>query len=80
MFTNTGGDDTITDFTAGAGSLDVIDLSAFGFSAFDDGTSGDVESAMTQNGSDVVIQLDVDDSVTLLGVDVANLHEDDFLV
>lgn len=79
-FKNGSGDDSITDLTPGANTDDRIDISAFGFSAFDDGTLNDVESAATQVSSDVLIQLDGNDSVTLLGVQLAELHEDDFIV
>ena len=74
-----GGSNTITDFTAGAGTEDKIDVSAFAFLAFDDGTDNDVERSAMQVGTDVLIQLDANDSVTLLGVQVEILHADDFL-
>ena len=67
------GNDTITDFTAGAGAGDVITIAAFGFNSF-----GDVLNASTDVGSDVLIQLDTDDSVTLLGVNKGDLDSDDF--
>ncbi len=75
VFEKSGGDNTITDFTAGANSDDVIDISAFGFGAF-----ADVLAAATDVGGDMLIQLDADDSVTLLGVQVANLDADDFVI
>ena len=74
VFQNSGGNYTITDFTAGAGSDDRIDISAFGF-----GTFADVQAA-ADLGADVTIQLDADDSVILLGVQAADLHSDDFII
>jgi Ca2+-binding RTX toxin-like protein len=74
VFQNSGGDNTITDFTAGAGSDDRIDISAFGFCTFAD------VLAAADLGTDVTIQLDADDSVILLGVQAADLHSDDFII
>ncbi|MEK9899770.1 MAG: hypothetical protein VW516_03360 [Rhodospirillaceae bacterium] len=71
------GDDTINDFTAGAGTNDQMDVSAFGFIDLADLLA----SADDGNGSnpDTVIQLDADDSVTLIGVQKADLHGGDFI-
>jgi len=67
--------DTITDFTTGAGSDDVIELlSITGFNSF-----ADVQAAASQSGSSTVIDLGGDDQITLLGVNVGDLHQDDFL-
>jgi VCBS repeat-containing protein len=68
------GRDQITDFLAGAGTEDVIDLLAF------DSTAARAAVAnATQVGSDTVIDLGGDQTLTLLGISVANLHADDFL-
>ncbi|MEZ5828250.1 MAG: hypothetical protein R3D01_07640 [Hyphomicrobiales bacterium] len=75
IFGDGSGNDTITDFEAGAGAGDVLDLLDFGF-----GTFANVVAAATDIGSDLLIQLDGDDSVTLLGVNVADLDQDDVLV
>ncbi len=75
IFADGSGNDTVVDFQAGAGSDDVLDIAAFGFA---DGA--DVLTAASQVGDDVVIALDADDSVTLLGVNLAELHDDDFLL
>ncbi|MBT4907669.1 MAG: hypothetical protein HON62_12375, partial [Rhodospirillaceae bacterium] len=69
------GDDTITDFTAGVGSDDRLDISEFGFTDL-----ADLLAATNDAGADTVITLDADDSVTLIGVQKADLHEDDFLL
>ena len=74
MFENGSDDDTITDFQEGAGSDDVIDVSDFGFIDL-----SDLLAATNDSGSDTVITLDGDDSLTLIGVQEANLHEDDFI-
>jgi Ca2+-binding RTX toxin-like protein len=74
VFNNGGGDDTIVDFAAGAGTEDAIDVSAFGYADL-----ASLLAATNDVGGDAVIQLDVDDSVTLLGVSEAQLHDDDFL-
>ena len=68
------GDDTVGDFTAGAGSEDALDVSGFSFASL-----ADVTGVSSQVGSDVVIALDASTSVTLLGVGLGSLHEDDFL-
>ena len=75
VFANGSGDDTVNDFTAGAGTDDVLDVSAFGFAS-----KADAIAAATQAGADTVIQLDGDDSVTLLGVNAGLLHDDDFFI
>ena len=67
------GHDTITDFTAGANTQDVI---AFDHSIFADFDA--VTAATTQVGSNSVITVDVDNTITLTNVAVANLHADDF--
>ena len=79
VFSDGDGTDTITDFTAGAATDDVIDLTGVsGFSTF-----GDMQAAADDNGGmdpDTVITLNGGDSITLLGVQVANLNQDDFLL
>jgi Ca2+-binding RTX toxin-like protein len=72
IFTNGNGDNAIHDFTAGQGSEDVIDLSGFDFNDLS-------ELAMMQQGSELRIQLDGDDAISLLGVNIADLHADDFI-
>ncbi len=74
LFVFTGGDDTVTDFTAGAGTPDVLDVTAFGFASF-----ADVINAASQAGADTVIQLDIDDSITLLGVNLGDINPDDVM-
>jgi hypothetical protein len=75
VFANGDGDDIIMDFTAGAGTHDVLDIAAFNFADFNA-----VLTASTQVNDGVVIALDADDSVTLLGVQLSNLHQGDFLL
>ena len=67
------GKDTIVDFAAGADSGDVVDLAAYGFADLDA-----VITQATTTGGDTKIQLDTNDSITLLGVKVADLHDNDF--
>lgn len=76
IFGNYGSNVTITDFSAGAGIGDRIDVSNF---SFVDGQDV-IDNAATDVGANVVIALDGNDSVTLIGVNIANLHVDDFLV
>ena len=75
VFRDGDGADTITDFAAGNGSDDVIDLRQV--SALE--TFDDVQAAASQLGNDTRIDLGGGDSITLLGVNVGDLHEDDFL-
>lgn len=63
QFKDGDGDDTITDFTAGVGSDDRLDVSEFGFTDL-----ADLLAATNDAGADRVIALDADDSVTLIGV------------
>lgn len=68
--------DTITDFEAGAGSEDAIEISGFGkkMNSFDE-----LLDASEQVGSDTVIDFGKGDSLTLIGVDINDLHQDDFI-
>ncbi|PBC18633.1 hypothetical protein CK226_33720, partial [Mesorhizobium sp. WSM4311] len=65
--------DTITDFTAGAASDDIIQ---FGNDVFADFAS--VLAAASQVGADTVITHDAGNTLTLKNVALANLHQDDF--
>ncbi len=68
------GNDTIGDFSAGAGSQDVIELSGIqGLSSYTE-----VLAKAADNGTDTTMTLDADNSITLKGVLVSELHEDDF--
>ena len=74
VFTDGTGNDTVNDFTAGAGIGDVLDITDFGFAGLT------ALLAVTNDaGANTVIQLDVNDSITLIGVQKAELHQDDFL-
>jgi Ca2+-binding RTX toxin-like protein len=68
------GEDTITDFVAGAGTPDRIDLSgligAYNLAA--------VLAVAIQDGNDTILEFDLDHSIRLLNVDLNDLHEDDF--
>ena len=75
VFQNGGNDDVVSDFVAGAGTDDVLDVTAFGFA-----TKADAIAAAAQVGADTVIQLDADDTVTLLGVNAGLLSDDDFVI
>lgn len=70
------GIDTISDFQAGAGSDDVIDLTAVrNIDSF-----AELQAKFSDDGTDTTIQLDAENEIVLLGVTVADLHEDDFLL
>ncbi len=69
------GADRINGFTAGAGVGDVIRLAGFGaFASF-----ADVLAAASEAGSEVLIDLGGGDSLTLAGLSLAALANDDFL-
>ena len=67
--------DTITDFSAGAGTDDVINVAGFG-AAFD--TFAEVMAAASDIAGDVVIDFGGGDTLTLENTAVAALHQDDF--
>jgi Ca2+-binding RTX toxin-like protein len=69
------GSDTIQDFTAGAGSEDTIELK--GLKKIDD--LNDLLDRATDVGADTVIDFGKGDELTLIGVQKADLHDDDFL-
>ncbi len=76
IFTRGGDADTILDFTAGAGTVDTIDVSAFG-AAFN--TIGEIRAATTDVGGDAVIDFGGGDTLTLIGVQASQLSFDDFI-
>ena len=73
VFEKGGGKLTVTDFVAGAGSDDVIDLSAFGYHSL-----VDVLSHASQSGADVILKLGARDQIVLENVSVGALSADDF--
>ncbi|MGX1788181.1 calcium-binding protein [Bosea sp. NPDC055332] len=73
VFASGFGKDTITDFVAGSGATDVIQI--------DDAVFADLSAvlaAATQVGADTVITYDANNMITLKNVTKANLHADDF--
>jgi Ca2+-binding RTX toxin-like protein len=69
------GNDTISDFVAGAGSEDRIDLAAVTLL----NNFADVQANVSQVGLNAVIDLGGGNALTLIGVDMLTLHQDDFL-
>jgi Ca2+-binding RTX toxin-like protein len=67
------GKDVITDFTAGAASVDVVE---FHDDLFDDFAA--IIAAAAQVGADTVITHDVDNTLTLKNIALSSLHADDF--
>lgn len=68
------GYDTITDFTAGAATEDVIEFDAIAeFSSY-----ADVLEHAVDDGTDTTITLDIDNSIVLTNVLVSELSVDDF--
>ena len=67
--------DTILDFTAGAGTDDVVELS--GLKKMKD--LDDLLDRADDVGADTVIDFGKGDTLTLVGVQKADLHDDDFL-
>ena len=66
------GSDAITDFDAGAGG-DIVQLGSYGFTNF-----SAVLDAMSQSGSDVVIQLNAGETLTFRNRSIADFSGDDF--
>lgn len=83
VFGPVGGNDMILDFQAGAGSDDVVDLTAFNtILSFDD-----VLGIASQTGGDddddrvsTVLTFDADTTLTFTGVRLADLNEADFII
>ena len=72
-FRDGSGNDTIQDLVVGSGPDDVIDLIGMGFTDL-----ASVLAVMTQIGAGTAIDFGDGDSLTLVGVDKANLSQDDF--
>ena len=68
------GKDTITGFLAGATTEDKIEFDASVFADF-----GAVLAATMQVGSNAVITYDANNTITLVNVQMAALHTDDFI-
>jgi Ca2+-binding RTX toxin-like protein len=66
--------DTITDFDAGAGTGDVIKFEGGSLTSY-----LDVMAVAVETGSDTVITIDANRSITLQGVGTSSLHQDDFV-
>jgi len=75
IFKTNSGNDTINSFVAGAVSDDVIKLDGLGFA-----DAAAALAASSQVGSDTVVSLGVNGSITLAGITASNLHEDDFII
>ncbi len=75
VFADGHGNDIVTDFLAGAAGGDIIDLRRLTAAA----SFTDVMAAAAQVGDDTVIDFGDGNSITLLGVDSAQLEEQDFL-
>jgi len=73
IFADGCGQDNIFDFAAGSESDDILDITSFGFADF-----SAIMAATTNVDGNAVIQLDADDSLTLLGVNAIDLHLNDF--
>lgn len=74
VFSGGSGADTITDFIAGSGADDVIELRGMGVTSF-----ADVMSHATESGANVMLDLSFGDQITLNNVTLAQLHADDFM-
>ncbi|MCP4308618.1 MAG: hypothetical protein GY788_27840, partial [bacterium] len=74
IFASNFGQDTITDFTAGAATDDVIEFNAVsGFASY-----ADILANAADDGSDTTITLDADNTIVLNNVLVSDLSTDDF--
>lgn len=67
------GSDIITDFQAGAGSGDVVQLDGYGFSSF-----GGIEAAMSQHGADVWLQLSTFETLVFRSHVIGDFAADNF--
>jgi hypothetical protein len=73
VFEKGGGKLVVSDFVAGAGTDDVINLGAFGYQSF-----AEVMSHASQSGSDVLLCLGSKDQIVLQNVSLGALAADDF--
>lgn len=74
VFEKGGGKLTVSDFTAGAGSDDVIDFSGLGYHSL-----ADVLSHGSQSGADLILKLGAKDQIILQNVTLASLSAEDFV-
>lgn len=74
VFKTGDGLDTVTDFTAGDSSGDLIDLHGYGVASF-----AELQAFMTQSGADTLIAFDAQNHILLQNVTLAQLNAGDFL-
>lgn len=74
LFEGEFGNDTITDFWAGDGRTDRIWLRDQGIETWED-----LQDAMSQNGADVMIEIE-NGTITLQNIDLGDLVQDDFIL
>jgi beta-glucanase (GH16 family) len=76
VFNAGSGHDVVYSFMGGTGSThDWIELNGYGFTSF-----SQVQQAMTQQGSDVLLTLDANDAILIKNTTVAALNASDFLL
>jgi len=73
VFTLGDGFDNVTDFTTGDSSGDLIALTGYGVASF-----AQLQAFMSQDGSDVMIAFNGDNNITLQGVTLGQLNQNDF--
>lgn len=73
VLTRGDGSDIITDFAAGSGAGDVVKLTGYAFSSFDD-----IKAAMSQHGSDVYLNLSNWETLVFRDHSIADFADDDF--
>jgi len=69
------GVDHVMDFTVGGSSGDLIGLTGYGVTTF-----AQLQNFMHQDGGDVVIEFDSNNEITLHGVTLGQLNQNDFLL
>mgnify|MGYP003667554387 CR=1 FL=1 len=79
VFENIASNDTVADFSAGAGSPDVLDLGDFNLLSSYADFNDFMANAASEAAGNTTLTLDADNSVTLIGVSIADLHQDDLL-
>lgn len=80
VFRPGGGHDTVTDYKLGTGTApitDILDVSAFHFASFN---ALSANFALSSSGTDTIITLDANTSLTLSGVTPGKLKVNDFIL
>lgn len=79
VFENLNSHDQIADFNGGAGASDRLDVRDFNLLSTYSDYNDFIANAADDSSGSTVLRLDTNDTVTLIGVAITDLNQDDFI-